>query len=50
MSDETVPRLETERLLLRAVEARDAEPYLAMMADPEITLLMVRPGAAPNDG
>jgi RimJ/RimL family protein N-acetyltransferase len=37
MSDGTVPRLETERLILRAVEARDVEPYLAMMGDPEVT-------------
>jgi len=32
-----VPRLETERLVLRAFATSDAEPYLSMMADPEVT-------------
>ena len=32
-----VPLLHTERLVLRAFEARDFEPYAAMMADPEVT-------------
>lgn len=32
-----VPVLGTERLLLRGFEPRDAEPYMAMMADPEVT-------------
>lgn len=32
-----IPRLATARLLLRGFEPRDVEPYLAMMADPEVT-------------
>ena len=32
-----VPHLTTERLLLRGFEPRDAEPYAAMVADPEVT-------------
>ena len=32
-----VPRIETERLLLRGFEARDFEAYAAMVADPEVT-------------
>lgn len=32
-----VPRIETERLLLRGFEARDFEGYAAMVADPEVT-------------
>jgi RimJ/RimL family protein N-acetyltransferase len=32
-----IPTLHTERLLLRALEPRDVEPYAAMMADPEVT-------------
>ena len=32
-----IPRLETERLRLRAFAARDFEPYAAMMADAEVT-------------
>src|SRR5690349_20906348 len=32
-----IPSLTTERLLLRSFEPRDAEPYMAMMADPEVT-------------
>jgi RimJ/RimL family protein N-acetyltransferase len=31
-----VPRLTTERLLLRGFEARDFDAYAAMMADPEV--------------
>ncbi len=32
----TVPRLTTDRLLLRALEARDFDAYAVMMADPEV--------------
>ena len=32
-----VPRLDTERLLLRGLEPRDFEAYAAMVADPEVT-------------
>lgn len=32
-----IPSLTTERLLLRGFEPRDEEPYMAMMADPEVT-------------
>jgi RimJ/RimL family protein N-acetyltransferase len=32
-----IPQLTTERLLLRGFEARDVEPYAAMVADPEVT-------------
>ena len=32
-----VPELRTERLLLRGFEARDFEPYAAMMADADVT-------------
>lgn len=32
-----IPRLTTERLLLRGLEERDFEAYAAMMADPEVT-------------
>ena len=31
-----VPRLETERLILRAIEPADFEGFAAMMADPEV--------------
>jgi RimJ/RimL family protein N-acetyltransferase len=31
-----IPRLRTERLVLRGFEERDFEPYAAMMADPEV--------------
>ncbi|MGE5234394.1 MAG: GNAT family N-acetyltransferase, partial [Acidobacteriota bacterium] len=31
-----VPEIRTQRLLLRAFRAEDAEPYLAMCADPEV--------------
>lgn len=32
-----IPSITTGRLLLRAFEPRDVEPYVAMMADPEVT-------------
>ena len=32
----TVPRLETARLALRAFEPSDVEPYVQMMADPDV--------------
>jgi RimJ/RimL family protein N-acetyltransferase len=32
-----VPRLETPRLVLRAFSPSDVEPYVLMMADPEVT-------------
>jgi RimJ/RimL family protein N-acetyltransferase len=32
-----IPRITTDRLLLRGFEPRDVEPYAAMMADPEVT-------------
>src|SRR5512138_2407559 len=32
-----IPHLETERLLLRGVEPRDAEPYVQILSDPEVT-------------
>jgi RimJ/RimL family protein N-acetyltransferase len=32
----TVPRLETSRLVLRAFEPSDVEPYVRMMADPDV--------------
>ena len=32
-----VPRLETPRLVLRAFESSDVEPYARMMADPEVS-------------
>ena len=32
-----VPRLETPRLLLRGFTAGDVEPYIRMMADPDVT-------------
>lgn len=32
-----VPHLTTERLVLRGFAPRDAEPYVAMMADPDVT-------------
>ena len=32
-----IPRLSTDRLLLREFRADDFEPYAAMMADPEVT-------------
>ncbi len=31
-----IPTLTTDRLLLRGFEPRDAEPYMAMMADPDV--------------
>lgn len=34
----TIPRLTTDRLLLRGFEARDFEAYAAMMADPAVSL------------
>jgi RimJ/RimL family protein N-acetyltransferase len=33
----SVPRLTTDRLVLRGLEARDFEAYAVMMADPEVT-------------
>ena len=33
----TIPSLATERLLLRGFERRDAEPYMSMMQDAEVT-------------
>lgn len=33
----TIPSLTTERLLLRGFEPRDAEPYMSMMQDAEVT-------------
>lgn len=32
-----IPSITTERLVLRSFEPRDAEPYMAMMQDPEVT-------------
>lgn len=32
----TIPRLTTDRLLLRALEARDFDAYAVMMADPDV--------------
>ena len=32
-----VPRVDTSRLVLRAFTAADTEPYVRMMADPEVT-------------
>lgn len=32
-----VPTITTERLLLRGFEPRDAEPYMTMMTNPEVT-------------
>jgi RimJ/RimL family protein N-acetyltransferase len=32
-----IPSITTERLFLRGFEPRDAEPYMTMMADPEVT-------------
>lgn len=32
-----IPAITTERLLLRGFEARDAEPYMTMMTNPEVT-------------
>ena len=34
---EAVPRLDTPRLVLRGFAAEDVEPYIRMMADPEVT-------------
>ena len=33
----SVPRITTDRLVLRGFDERDVEPYAAMMADPEVT-------------
>jgi RimJ/RimL family protein N-acetyltransferase len=33
----SIPSITTERLLLRGFEPRDAEPYMSMMEDPEVT-------------
>ena len=32
-----IPSITTERLLLRGFEPRDVEPYMTMMADPQVT-------------
>lgn len=32
-----IPSITTERLLLRAFEPRDVEPYMTMMEDPQVT-------------
>jgi RimJ/RimL family protein N-acetyltransferase len=37
MSELKIPELWTNRLHLRAFRAADVEPYVAMMADPEVT-------------
>lgn len=36
-SSPAIPVLRSERLILRAFESRDVDPYAAMMADPEVT-------------
>ena len=33
-----IPVLHTDRLILRGFATRDEEPYLALMADPEVIL------------
>ncbi|MEM8770131.1 MAG: GNAT family N-acetyltransferase [Pseudomonadota bacterium] len=40
-------RIETERLILRPMEARDVEPHIAMMLDPE-TARYLTPDGAPR--
>jgi [ribosomal protein S5]-alanine N-acetyltransferase len=40
-------RLETARLVIRTFEARDADPWLAMVTDPEVTQFLP-PGPAPT--
>jgi ribosomal-protein-alanine N-acetyltransferase len=40
-------RLETARLVIRTFEARDADPWLAMVTDPEV-LRFLPPGPAPT--
>ena len=36
MTSASIPQITTERLLLRGFEPRDVEPYIAMMADPDV--------------
>jgi len=40
-------RLETARLVIRTFEARDADPWLAMVSDPEVTRFLAA-GPAPT--
>jgi ribosomal-protein-alanine N-acetyltransferase len=42
-------RLETERLLLRLPEARDAEGYLAVFRDPQVLMFLGIEAASPED-
>lgn len=45
-----IPSITTERLVLRGFEPRDVEPYMAMMADPEVTRFLAdgRPLSRPD--
>ena len=38
------PRIETDRLVLRPMEGRDADGYMAMMADPEVAAFLTPGG------
>ena len=40
----SIPKLETQRLILRGFEARDFDGYAAMMADPDVASVVSNVG------